>query len=259
MAGDWNFVEAAEDTTFTYNPLQEQNNVDWHDLIRKHSLRELYQPIHTYQRAILADGATTPTRDSSRLDRIYANIPESCYLLHEPQVTVKVPRLFSKPDARFNLHIPLMLTFRKRTPDARENTRVKKPPKWVYKHPLFKTHFIKRWLAVRPHARTLVKFKETARCAGKDILFSNFRTTDKLATQQFAAHLIRYLDANRDSVNWSHVAKFTSRCDRIARAIDDQDISSCITKLEQLYDRMLAESFGEPFCEDILGTDALRI
>ena len=72
--GDWNFITDPEDTSTTTFTDQPQNFLDlWSDFTSHFSLKEIYQPLHTYYH-VCSDVALTTTR---RLDRFYSSLTEA--------------------------------------------------------------------------------------------------------------------------------------------------------------------------------------
>ena len=205
LAGDFNFVENADDTTnYTdYHHLNDRARQSWDQLLTKHGLWEVQQPIHT-QHALNQDDPRT-----SRIDRFYINHTEADSTIHTPSTTItNTPhssiRTINKSHPpnhhRLSTHCALTLSFH----DTTNTHHTYKLPPWITQTQSFKKHFCDIWFASTPSSDAFaeeIRFKQTAKKAHK--LFKqdkeNFEKGSQAAicTLTAAISLLRCITCNK--------------------------------------------------------------
>jgi hypothetical protein len=142
VAGDWNMTESATDTSNPRDHYSSSKEIRKHfsTFLRKHSLSEVYQPIHT----------RTKGSSTARLDRIYVShtIPQKC-VMNPTVIIAEHPHCPGLGEGRGpSDHWPVQLSFS--PPNLAPGSRFKIPT-WIAKLPLLHERIIKEYQS-RPHS-----------------------------------------------------------------------------------------------------------
>lgn len=133
LAGDFNFVEKARDTSnySDHYKLTTSFRRNWNLCLEKHNLSEAPQDAHTFFRRTYNKENRTVKITSSRLDRIYHSLDLAT--LTAVDCSTRVQAIPNASD-----HHPVLINFKVKTTTPRTSPHV---PTWALKDPLFEPTF----------------------------------------------------------------------------------------------------------------------
>lgn len=208
VAGDFNFVTEASDTTLVVRDPADLHQASWFNFLEHFNLREAHQDVHTFLRRS-KDPLKTWT---SRLDRVYHPFDPAAMLLSHP-----VARVVRTPNDHFqdpsvstsgllapslSDHLPVVLSFPKRHLGATQRI-----PTWVANSRQFHDEFRIQWGAREDSSNpfhSLRRFKGLARATAKRVELTYRNSPQVMGLFSAGLRLFRLIsaaDQDFDSIN----------------------------------------------------------